>query len=71
MEPRSGFGEEVTWTDDALEDALRAGLVRAIDDADERDTVPGLVATGMRFLAERAPIDWVLGRVDIPFLEDG
>jgi MFS family permease len=70
LEPRSGFGAEVTWTRDALEDALRAGLVRAIEDADHRNTIPGFVATAMKFLARRAPIDWVLGRVNIPFLED-
>ncbi len=70
LEPKSGFGPEVTWTQDTLEDALKAGLVRAIDDADERDTIPGLVATALKFAAERAPIDWLLGRVDIPFLED-
>jgi len=70
MEPRSGFGPEVTWTEDALEDAVRAGLVRAIEDADERDTIAGLVARGMRWAAERAPLDWVLGRVDIPFVEE-
>jgi hypothetical protein len=70
MEPRSGFGPEVTWTQDTLEDALRAGLVRAIDDADDRNSIPGLVATALRFGAERAPIDWVLGRLDIPFLEE-
>ncbi len=70
LEPRSDFGPEVTWTRDTLEEALRAGLVRAIEDADDRNTIPGFVATGMKFLAERAPIDWILGRVDIPFLED-
>jgi MFS family permease len=70
MEPRSGFGPEVTWTEETLEKAIRVGLVRAIDDADDRDTLPGLVATGLRFAAERAPIDWVLGRFDIPFVED-
>jgi MFS family permease len=70
LERRSGFGPEVTWTEAALEDALRAGLVRAIDDADERDTLPGLAARALRFVAERAPIDWILGRFDIPFLEE-
>jgi MFS family permease len=70
MEPKSGFGGQVEWTQDTLEDALRVGLVRAIEDADDRNTVPGFAATAMKFLAERAPIDWILGRVDIPFLED-
>jgi hypothetical protein len=49
---------------------VRSGLVRAIEDADHRNTIPGFVATAMKFLAERAPIDWILGRVNIPFLED-
>jgi hypothetical protein len=70
MEPKSGFGGEVHWTRDTLEEALRAGLKRAIDDADHRDTIPGFVATGLKFLADRAPIDWILGRVNVPFLED-
>ena len=70
MEPRSGFGPKVHWTQDTLEEALRAGLVRAIDDADDRDTIPGIAATALKFAARRAPIDWVLGRLDIPFLED-
>jgi MFS family permease len=70
MERRSGFGPEVTWTEETLEDALRAGLVRAIDDADERDTLPGLAARALKVVADRAPIDWILGRFDIPFLEE-
>jgi MFS family permease len=71
LDPRSDFGPEVTWTQETLEDALRAGLVRAIDDADERNTLPGIVATGLKFAAERAPIDWVLGIwPDIPFVPD-
>ena len=45
LEPRSDFGPEVRWTRATLEEALRAGLVRAIDDADHRNTIPGFVAT--------------------------
>ena len=70
LEPRSGFGPEVTWTKDSLEEALRAGLIRAIDDADERNTLPGLAARALKVVADHAPIDWILGRFDIPFLED-
>jgi MFS family permease len=70
LEPKSGFGDKVRWTKDTLDDAVRSGLVRAIEDADHRNTIPGFVATAMKFLAERAPIDWILGRVNIPFLED-
>ena len=70
IEPTSSYAEEVTWTQEALEDALHAGLLRAIDDADERNTIPGFVASALRFAAERTPIDWILGRVDVPFLEE-
>ena len=70
LEPRGDFGPEVRWTRATLEEALRAGLIRAIDDADHRDTIPGFVATGLKFVAQRAPIDWILGRINIPFLED-
>jgi len=70
LEPSSGFGGKVRWTRSTLEDALRAGLVQAIEDADRRNSIPGFVATGLKFVAERAPIDWVLGRINIPFLEN-
>ena len=70
LDPRSDFGPDVKWTRATLEDALRAGLVQAIDDADHRNTIPGFVATALKFVAKRAPIDWILGRVNIPFLED-
>jgi hypothetical protein len=69
LDSRGPFGDKVHWTKATLEDALRAGLVQAISDADDRNTIPGFVATGLKFLAERAPIDWVLGRINIPFLE--
>jgi MFS family permease len=69
LDSKGPFGNEVRWTRSTLDDALRAGLVRAISDADDRNSIPGFVATGLKFLAERAPIDWVLGRIDIPFLE--
>ncbi len=70
LDSRGAFGSDVTWTRARLDDALRAGLVRAIDDADHRNTIPGFVATALKFVARRAPIDWVLGRVNIPFLEN-
>jgi hypothetical protein len=69
LDSRGPFGDKVHWTQATLEDALRAGLVQSISDADHRNTIPGFVATGLKFLAERAPIDWILGRIDIPFLE--
>jgi MFS family permease len=69
IDRKSGFGNNVHWTQGELEVALRAGLIRAIDDADHRDTLPAFAATGLKFLARHAPIDWVLGRINIPFLD--
>jgi hypothetical protein len=69
LEPKSGFGPKVTWTRKNLEDALHAGLDRAINDADDRGDIPGFVAFGLKELADHAPIDWILGKVNIPFLE--
>jgi hypothetical protein len=70
LEQRSGFGDEVRWDKKTLNEAVRAGLVRAIDDADHRNSLPGLVAGALRIAAQHAPVDWILGRVDIPFLEE-
>ena len=40
--------------------AVEAGLVRAIDDAEEQGSLPGFAATILRELVRRAPIDWLL-----------
>jgi MFS family permease len=69
LDSKGPFGNKVHWTRGTLEDAVRAGLVQAITDADHRNSIPGFVATALKFVAERAPIDWVFGRIDIPFLE--
>jgi hypothetical protein len=70
LEPTSGFADDVQWDDETLERALRAGARRAIDDANDRDTLPGWVASILEVLVEHAPLDWVLGRLDLPFVED-
>src|SRR5262249_15292609 len=41
LDSRGPFGDKVHWTRATLEDALRAGLVQAIEDADHRNTIPG------------------------------
>ena len=58
LEPRSGV--EVEWDRDTIQDALRSGVDRAIDDADQRGTLPGLVAGPLRWMVARAPISWFL-----------
>jgi predicted MFS family arabinose efflux permease len=63
LEPRSGV--DVQWDRDTIEQALRAGVVRAIDDADERDTLPGWVASALQWTVERAPLSWFLDRLGV------
>lgn len=48
------------WDDETIEQALRAGLVEAIDDAEQRGSVNGIVAALLRQLAERAPVQWLI-----------
>lgn len=63
LDDRSGV--ELEWDRDAIEDALRAGVQRAIADADERDTLPGWMATALRWTVEHAPLSWFLDRLDV------
>ena len=65
IDPDSGYGD-VTWDDETVEEALRVGARRAIDDADERDSIPGFVATILRFAVDRAPIGWLVERLPLP-----
>ena len=65
IDPDSGY-DDVTWDDATAEEALRVGAERAIDDAEERGTLPGFVASILRFAAERAPITWLVERLPIP-----
>jgi hypothetical protein len=59
LDEGSGF-DDVEWDDATLEQALRDGTRRAIDDAEERGTLPGWAAAAMGFLVDRAPIDWLV-----------
>jgi hypothetical protein len=54
------FGGEVEWDQETLEQALRSGLLEAIDDAEDRDSIGGLEATILREVVERAPLDWLI-----------
>jgi MFS family permease len=65
LDPDSGY-DDVTWTEETAEQALRVGAQRAIDDADERDSIPGFVASILRFAVDRAPIDWLTARLPLP-----
>jgi MFS family permease len=63
LDESSGF-DDVDWDQDTLEQALQAGAHRAIDDADERDAIPGWTADALGFVVDRAPIGWLLDSLD-------
>lgn len=49
------------WTRDELEDAVRAGLLKAVDRAQERGDIGGVEARLLEELVRRAPLDWLVG----------
>jgi hypothetical protein len=55
LDPNSTFGRR--WDRKTLENAIRAGLLRAVDEADRRGDIPGFLAPVLRAAVERAPID--------------
>lgn len=58
LSPSSGV--EVRWDDQTIERALRAGLVGAIDDAEQRGSLNGFVAAVLRQVVQRAPVQWLI-----------
>lgn len=56
-ESRERFGSRYGIGDAELEAAVRAGLVRAIDDAEDAGALSPLVAFPLREVAERVPVD--------------
>lgn len=50
-------------TDKRLDDAAKAGLLRAIDDAERAGRLNGFEAATLRFAAEQVPADQVTGLV--------
>ena len=56
----SPSGRERFADDPRLEDAVRAGLERAIDDGERAGAISGVVATGLRALARNAPVEQVI-----------
>jgi hypothetical protein len=57
--PRTGRRYR-SWSDSELEHALRTGLVRAVDDAEDRGELNAVEARALRELAEHAPVELVL-----------
>jgi hypothetical protein len=56
----SADGRERFADDPRLEDAVRAGLERAIDDGEQAGEINGVVATGLRAIARNAPVSEVI-----------
>lgn len=45
------------WDQHQVEVALRAGLLRSVDEAVQRGDVPGFLAPALRSLVRRLPLD--------------
>lgn len=50
----------IRWDDETIERAVRAGMVGAIDDAEQRGSLNGIVAALLRQLVEHAPVQWLI-----------
>jgi hypothetical protein len=59
LAPSSGV-EPIPWDDETIERALRAGLLEAIDDAEERGSLNALVALVLRQAVEHGPVQWLV-----------
>ncbi len=65
LDPDAG-AQVIKWDHDTVDDALKAGTLRAIDDAHDRGTLPGWAATALRTVVKHAPVSWFLDH--IPFI---
>lgn len=63
-ESRQRFAAEYGIEDAELEAAVRAGLLRAIDDAEDAGALPSLVAGPARELATRIPVDEAIALIE-------
>jgi hypothetical protein len=61
---RQEFAAEHGISDADLEAAIRAGVERAIDDAEQAGTISPIVATGLREVAAQLPIDQVIALIN-------
>ena len=52
-----GVGVTRQWDEHTIEVALRAGLLRSVDEAVQRGDVPSFLAPALRQLVESAPLD--------------
>ena len=64
LDEGSGY-DDVAWDKATVEEALRVGAHRAIDDANDRDSIPGWAAAALGFVVDQAPVDWLVQRLPI------
>jgi MFS family permease len=64
LDPKSGIGD-IAWDRDTAAKAIQSGTSRAIDDAVDRGTLPSWAGRALRFVVERAPIQWLLDKLPI------
>jgi hypothetical protein len=71
-EAREEFTRAYGIDDQRLEDAVRAGLVRAIDDAEDAGALNSLVAIPLRELARRMPVEEAIRLIEdaAPLFDD-
>lgn len=56
-ESRQAFAEQYDISDQDLDDAAHAGLVRGVDDAEDAGAINSVVAFGLREFVKRIPVD--------------
>ena len=54
------LGGSGRWSDEQIQRAVRVGLVLAIDKAERRGDVPGIVASLLRETAKHAPVKFLI-----------
>jgi hypothetical protein len=58
LSPSSGV--EIPFDDETIEQAVRAGLLESISEAEDRGSLNALVAIVLRQIVERAPVQWLI-----------
>lgn len=61
---REDFGEKYDLSQSEIEDAVRSGLLRAVDDAERADALQPLVAGGLRFAIRTLPMSALVGLIE-------
>ena len=63
LEPRRGVDME--WDRNTIAQAVKDGVSRAVQDAAERGTLPGLLAGPLQWAVDHAPLSWFLERLGV------